>query len=217
MYLVELFRSRRYDPAAMYRESPFRVVDLCVNAVLQRATEDLATLARRFGSAEERRELADRIALGRRGFDRLWHDEDGRYYNLDTLGDGLVRVGTSASFLPLYAGVPDEARAARIAADLRRWGDAVDYLVPSTDPAAPSFERQRYWRGPVWAVVNFMIADGLSRYGQHDLAGRVRRDTARLVETNDFFEYFDPVEGTGYGGGDFTWTAAMYLCWAVRT
>jgi hypothetical protein len=216
MYLVELFRSRHYDPAFMYAESPFRVVDLCVNAVLERATEDLAALAERFGSAAERQEIADRLALGRRGFERLWHEEDGRYYALDTRGEGLVRVGISASFLPLYAGIPDTSRASRMAADLRRWGEAVDYLVPSTDPAAPSFERQRYWRGPVWAVVNFMIADGLTRYGQADLAERVRRDTARLMETKDFFEYFDPTDGTGYGGGDFTWTAAMYLCWAGR-
>jgi Trehalase len=216
MYLVELFRSRSYDPAFMYRESPFRVVDLCVNSVLQRASEDLASLAERFGTAEERRELDERIVLGRRGFERLWHEEDGRYYNLDTRGDGLVRVGISASFLPLYAGIPDQARSERMAADLRRWGEAVDYLVPSTDPSAPAFERQRYWRGPVWAVVNYMIADGLTRYGQADLAERVRRDTARLVESKDFFEYFDPIDGTGYGGGHFTWTAAMYLYWAGR-
>jgi len=217
MYLVELFRSRNYDPAFMYGESPFRVVDLCVNAALQRASEDLAALAERFGTAEERREIADRIELGRKGFDRLWHEEDGRYYNLDTRGDGLVRVGTSAGFLPLYAGAASQARAGRMAADLKRWGEMVDYLVPSTDPAAPKFERQRYWRGPVWFVVNYMIAEGLSRYSHADLADRVRRDTARLVEEKDFFEYFDPIDGTGYGGGNFTWTAAMYLYWAGRS
>jgi alpha,alpha-trehalase len=216
MYLVELFRGQGYDPAFMYRESPFRVVDLCVNCALQRSTEDLGALAEDFGTEEERREISDRIALGRRGFARLWHGEDGRYYNLDTLTGELARVGTSAGFLPFYAGTPDRDQAERMAADLRRWGDAVDYLVPSTDPAAPVFERQRYWRGPVWVVVNYMIGEGLKRYGFEDLAERVRRDTARLVETKDFFEYFDPIDGTGYGGGQFTWTAAMYLYWAGR-
>jgi alpha,alpha-trehalase len=217
MYLVELFRGQNYDPAFMYRESPFRVVDLCVNSVLQRSSEDLAFLAERFGNDAERKELADRIALARSGFERLWDEKDGRFYNIDTRGEGRVRIGTSAGFLPLYAGIPEPARADRMAADLRRWGDAVDYFVPSTDPAAPVFERQRYWRGPVWAVVNYMIAEGLVRYRHADLAERVRRDTARLVETKDFFEYFDPVDGTGYGGGNFTWTAAMYLYWAGRT
>jgi Trehalase len=216
MYLVELFRGAGYDPAVLYRESPFRVVDLCVNSVLQRASEDLAALAGRFGTAAEQRELDERLALGRRGFERLWHEDDGRYYNLDTRGGGLVRIGTSASFLPLYAGVPDADRASRMVSELRRWGETVDYLVPSTDPGAPVFERQRYWRGPVWLVVNYMIADGLTRYGFSDLAARVRSDTARLVETKDFFEYFDPIDGTGYGGGEFTWTAAMYLYWAGR-
>ena len=182
MYLVELFRGQSYDPAFMYRESPFRVADLCVNSALQRATEDLAFLTERFGTADERREIADRIALGRKGFDRLWSDEDGRYYNLDTRGAGLVRIGTSAGFMPLYAGAPDRERADRMASDLGRWGEAVAFLVPSTDPAAAVFER-RYWRGPVWFVVNYMIAEGLLRYGHADLAERIRRDTARLIET----------------------------------
>lgn len=216
MYLVELFRGVGYDPAFMYRESPFRVVDLCVNSILQRASEDLAHLAERFGTAQEQTELAQRIALGRKGFDRLWDETDGHYYNLDTKGAGLVKIATSASFMPLYAGAPEQARAERLAAELKRWGEAVAFLVPSTDPAAPQFERQRYWRGPVWVIVNAMIADGLARYGFADLSERVKADTARLIEKTGFYEYFDPTDGTGYGGGHFTWTAATYLFWAGK-
>jgi alpha,alpha-trehalase len=216
MYLVELFRGRGYDPDFMYRESPFRVADLCVNAVLQRATEDLADLAGRFGSAEERQEIAEHIEQGRAGFERLWDEVDGRYYSRDMVSDEPVKVGIAGSFLPLYAGVPTPARAERLRVDLARWGEAARYLVPSTDPAAPTFERQRYWRGPVWAVVNFMIADGLARYGFTDLAERVTRDTRALIEQGDFYEYFDPIDGTAYGGGSFSWTAAMYLYWAGR-
>jgi glycogen debranching enzyme len=38
----------------------------------------------------------------------------------------------------------------------------VPWLVPSTDPDYLRFERLRYWRGPIWAVVNWMIADGFA-------------------------------------------------------
>ena len=48
---------------------------------------------------------------------------------------------------------------------LARWAMRVRYLVPSTDPDDPRFEPVRYWRGPVWAVVNWMISDGLAQAG----------------------------------------------------
>ena len=88
------------------------------------------------------------------------------------------------------------------------------FLVPSLAPAEASFDRLRYWRGPVWAVVNFMIAKGLESYGDDKRAARIATDTAKLIETNGFYEYFAPLDGTGLGGDAFTWTAAMWLCWA---
>ena len=52
-----------------------------------------------------------------------------------------------------------------LAATLARWATQVRRLVPSTDPAFAGFEPKRYWRGPVWAVVNWMIADGFTASG----------------------------------------------------
>jgi glycogen debranching enzyme len=69
----------------------------------------------------------------------------------------------------------------------------------------------RYWRGPIWAVVNWMIADGLDWAGHAPLAARVRRDTVGLIANAGFSEYFDPTDGHGIGGADFSWTAAIYL------
>jgi glycogen debranching enzyme len=69
----------------------------------------------------------------------------------------------------------------------------------------------RYWRGPVWAIVNWMIADGFAAAGHAEMAARVRDDTRGLIETSGFAEYFDPTTGRGAGGGDFSWTAAIYL------
>ena len=43
------------------------------------------------------------------------------------------------------------------------------------------------------------------------MAARVRDDTRHLIEAAGFAEYFDPLTGHGAGGGDFSWTAAIYL------
>ena len=83
--------------------------------------------------------------------------------------------------------------------------------VPSTDPADPRFEPWRYWRGPVWAVVNWMLAEGLWKAGERRLAGDVRAGTGALIRDGGFCEYFDPMTGEGIGGATFSWTAAIAL------
>ena len=88
---------------------------------------------------------------------------------------------------------------------------ACSYGMPSWDPQHEEFESKRYWRGPVWLVMNHMIAIGLQDSGESSLAERVRNDTYRLVENNGMAEYFDPLDGTGLGGMNFSWTAAIYL------
>ena len=92
---------------------------------------------------------------------------------------------------------------------------ACQYGVPSWDPRDEAFEAKRYWRGPVWLMMNWLIADGLSAAGAGDLAERLERDSAHLVERSGFYEYFDPITGEGCGGPDFTWTAAIYLAWTL--
>jgi Trehalase len=215
LYLVELFRAQRYAPEALAALSPFRMADVGVNAILQRASLDLAALARRYGSRAEVAELVERADRTREAFTGLWDAGARAYRSLDLISGRLVGCPSSADFLPLYAHIPDAAVAADLAATLDRLGQGGAYLVPSVPPDHPTFERRRYWRGPVWAIVNWMIADGLRAYGHDVLAERIRRDTRRLVEGAGFSEYFDPLDGAGYGGGDFSWTAAMALHWAL--
>ena len=87
-------------------------------------------------------------------------------------------------------------------------------LVPSTDPGFAGFEPKRYWRGPIWAVVNWMIAAGFAAANDTTSAARIRADTVALIEASGLSEYFDPMTGEGIGGADFSWTAAIYLLWS---
>jgi glycogen debranching enzyme len=111
----------------------------------------------------------------------------------------------------LFAGAASVEEARVLAATLDRWAAQVTWLVPSTDPAHASFEPLRYWRGPVWAVVNWMIAEGFADAGNAKMAARIRDDTRRLIDAGGLSEYFDPTDGKGVGGADFSWTAAIWL------
>ena len=212
IHLVDLFRDAGWDPARMLSVSPFRVADVATNAILLRAERALLTLAGRFGSADDRAEIETRITRLGNALDRLWRDDLGLYASMDLVTHETCPIGTSAGFLPLYAG-HGQARATVLAATLARWGTGVRWVVPSTDPAFAGFEPKRYWRGPVWAVVNWMIADGFAAAGDAATAARIRTDTVALTEASGLSEYFDPITGDGIGGGDFSWTAAIYLLW----
>jgi hypothetical protein len=212
IHLVDLFRDAGWDPGRMLAASPFRVADVATNAILLRAEHDLLALACRFGTVSERAEIGDRIARLDAALERLFRADHGLYASMDLTTHTIIPIGTSAGFLPLFAG-HGRGRVTTLAATLRRWSSRVHRLVPSTDPACPAFEPKRYWRGPIWAVVNWMIADGFAAAGDTATSERIRADTSALIEAAGQSEYFDPITGDGIGGADFSWTASIYLLW----
>jgi len=213
--LVDLFRDCGYDPDAMAAKSPFKVADVGINAILQGGNRDLLALAQRFGTEAEQAEITTRIALSDGAFERLWSPERSLYLCLDLVSDRLIDVATSASFLPLFGRVADPARAALLADQLRAWGERCRWLVPSLDPDDTRFEPFRYWRGPVWFVINWLIAQGLKAYEIDDLERRLREDTLDLATNFGLHEHYSPVDGEGGGGDTFTWSAAVTLSWGA--
>lgn len=211
IHLVDLFRDVGWRPDRMLAESPFRVADIATNAILLRAERDLLALAQRFAQAGDAWEIGARAERMQSAIEGLWDTRLGLFHSLDLNGRCPIDVATSAGFLPLYAGGVDASRTLVMAATLNRWARQVRYLVPSTDPTGPRFDALRYWRGPVWAVVNWMIAQGAARSGDANLATQLRRCTRDMIGNGGFSEYFDARDGRGIGGQEFSWTAAIYL------
>ena len=121
---------------------------------------------------------------------------------------------SSVAFLSYYAGISIPRRDARLQATLRRILEVSKYSIPSFDPEHSRFDSKRYWRGPVWAIINYIVARGLAEYGFEREANRIRLDTREIIRGSGFYEYFDPICGSGAGGGHFAWTAAIWLAWA---
>lgn len=217
MHMVERYRDAGWEPAKLWQAAPFKVADVSINAILHRAETDLLALAARFGSAADRDEIAARCERRRAAFDALWNGARALYQPLDLVAGTRIDVCASSGFMPLFGGLADGARAGAMAAEMQRWADGVRFAMPTVPADSPSFEPRRYWRGPVWAIVNWLLADGLARAGEAAFAGRLRRDTLDLIERHGFCEYFDPTDGSGLGGGTFSWTAAVWLIWSSGT
>lgn len=211
IHLVDVFRDVGWDPARMLAAGPFRVGDIGTNAILLRAEQDLAVLAERFGTVADRAAVGMRIERLQRAISRCWDAARGLFLSVDLKTHTPIPAATSAGFLPLFAHATTAAQAAAMGATLDRWQAQVTWLVPSTDPGDPRFEPLRYWRGPVWAVVNWMIAQGFAAAGDAARAERIEAQTRGLIDREGVYEYFDPTSGRGVGGADFSWTSAIYL------
>ena len=212
--LVQFGRATGWDQPRIGQENPFRVADVGMAMILLRANRDLLALAEELGLRAEADELRRFIARAEAGVGYLWDEQRESYCSRDVITGQSSGFVTSASFLSFYAGIQDEPRDRKMLAHLERIGKRAKHLVPSLDPEDPGFDSIRYWRGPVWAVVNYLVATGLADAGHTSWAQRVRDDTRKLIEATGFFESYCPITGRGTGGDDFSWTAAMWLHWA---
>jgi glycogen debranching enzyme len=216
--LIDLFRTERYDQAAILARSPFLIQDTLFNAVLYRANADLRALADAISAPTG--EIDGWLARQAAAFAaKLWADDVGLYRDYDLQAHESIPANTIATLAPLYAGIPDAAIAARLVdehlmnpAEYAPGGDpATVYSVPSASKNGATFDPRRYWRGPVWVNTNWLVIQGLRRYGYAGLAATLRRQTLDLVAQAGFREYFNPLTGDGSGSAGFSWSAALTL------
>ena len=210
IWLVELFRGLGWDNSKLHDASPFRVVDPGFNAILIRSCADLAAVAEELGQDAIAAANRDHAERGLVALERMWSDTHNQYLCLDRTTGSLIDSASIGGLLPVFAAVPP-GRAAQVARTIERQADGIRFIVPSHDPADPRFEPKRYWRGPVWLVMNYMIADGLRAIGETGVADHIVTVSLELITQSGFAEYYDPVTGEPCGGGRFTWTAAMVL------
>ncbi len=216
IYLVDFFREQDFDSLKIYANSPYKMQDVGLNAILQRGSDDLIALAEQLGYDDGIAELKqgrDRMA---KAFAGLWLGDKHSFVCRDLVADKLVPVTTTGGMLALYGGLASDQQAQEMATLIDSWLERCPYGLSSTHPDEPCFDAKRYWRGPTWLHINWMIAVGLQSYGYTELAGRVRQASLNIIEKTGYWEYYDPNDGSGYGGPNFSWTAAISLFWLLE-
>jgi hypothetical protein len=207
---VHLARAYRDGGYADDGASEFLIEDPLFNAIWLWSTHALVEIAERIGEdAGPFREAAAGIHAAL--LSRLWDGE--RFRPRDLRAGRLLESRTIQGLAPLLdpdlpADVVD-----RLAAEIEspHFRGSAGIGVASSDLLAAEFERRRYWRGPVWANLNWLLSRALRQHGRDEQAGALARTTLELVKRAGMREYFDPVTGDGLGADDFSWTAAAVI------
>lgn len=210
IWLVQHFRALGWDNTKLHEASPFKIVDPGFNAILLRSIRAIADLAQTLGETEIARESTAMLDRGIGALETLWSEKHGQYLCFDRNSGKAIEKRSIGGLIALFAPIP-APRAAALAQTITALSERTNFLVASHDPMDAEFDAKRYWRGPVWLIVNYMIADGLINAGNTALAARIEADSLRLIEESGFAEYYDPFSGEPCGGEQFTWTAAMVI------
>lgn len=204
-------RRKMYDSNKMLDHSLFTIEDLNFNAIFIRANEHLTHIAKALHEPLPPELLAN-MKRSRQAFDGLWDPYTAQYYSRDFITHKLLKVPSIATLLPLYAGCISQERAdglVKLLENEKLFGTA--FPVPTVPVNSADFLPKRYWQGPVWLNTNWLVIDGLKRYGFSDHAAALTESTLEMVQKNGFAEYFDPLTGEAAGGDNFSWTAALAI------
>ncbi|KAJ8128331.1 hypothetical protein O1611_g5302 [Lasiodiplodia mahajangana] len=121
-----------------------------------------------------------------------WNEQEGMYFDYDTVKQEQCTYESCTTFWPLWAGVPDPDKAARVVHSAIPKFEAYGGLLSGTEKSRGevSLERpNRQWDYPYgWAPQQMLAWTGLYRYGYADLAQKLAYKWLFMV-TKAFFDF----------------------------
>ena len=106
VYLIDFNHAQNFDPAKIMANCPYRVNDIGIISILQRAFIDLAAMCDEFGLSADAAEVRTQVDRTQTSMQALWSPTWRQYLGRDTITDELLEVPTSAGLLASITGRP---------------------------------------------------------------------------------------------------------------
>lgn len=208
--IVRRLRRKHYETRLILRHAHLSIEDLAFNCILIRANTLLTEIASEI-KADLPGWLWERMKKTPHALELLWNETHQQYFSRSFDTFELITEPSIMTFLPLYAGSITKKRAAELVELMKSRGWKTKYPLASVPTHSKFFQHVRYWQGPTWINTNWLIADGLERYGYTDEAAKIRQASLALIEKHGAYEYFSPIDGTPAGAKNFSWSAALAI------
>lgn len=213
VYLVDLFRTRDYNQKHIINDCPFVIQDPLFIALLNYSNEALIEICQFLNMDYS---IIDEwyTATNEAMYSKLFGSRD-RFAAYDFCNSEFIEGITSSSMMPaLTVPLSTEETKAMFGSFENDFIRKAHPSCPTTMPSHSNYEANRYWRGPIWLNLNYLLYKVFNLHGKKEMTDRLIHDSIDLVRGNGFFEYFNASKGQNdiaCGSPDFSWTAAMYI------
>ncbi len=226
-YLHDLAEAESgWDMTPRFNRRALNYLPVDLNALLYKYEMDFARTARLL---DDRREAAkwEQAALARKETmdELMWDRLRGLYYDYNYVKEKRGNVSSLAAYFPMWAGMVSEKQAAQLVKALRRFenkgGLATTDALPLGQYVPGSMPVQ--WAFPNgWAPLQFIVVEGLLRYGYHEDAKRIAMKWLKtnldwFNEHHVFLEKYNvvnpekpPQKGVYPSQTGFGWTNAVF-------
>jgi len=214
IYLVDLFKKYNYNQKKIYQHCPFLVYDVLFNSIWAKSNFDLASIAEILALKREQKFFYNLYQQTKRALNKtLWNEENHQFFDFDLKNNRYITVKTISTFMPLYAKIPNNTRGKHLIEKhlLNTKEFLTKHPFASTSKDESAFDSQRYWRGPTWVIINWLMIKSLGRYGYYKEVKEIKEKTLNLIIKNGFREYFNSLNGQGLGDIDQSWSAALTI------
>ena len=209
--ILQRLKRKNWDNEAILTRSHFTMQDLAFNSILIRANTHLKDIAKTIGHSLPE-ELEESIDKSEDALEKLWDGFYKQYYSRVFVTHKLVKEPSIAALLPLYSGAITKERADELVKLLKSPNQfGTTYPMPSVPVSSSWYKELGYWQGPTWINTNWLVADGLDRYGYKEEAATIRKQSLKAVEAHGPYEYFSAKSGDPAGAKNFSWTAALIV------
>lgn len=206
------------EPCTYYRPDG-STASIYLNCLMYKELLALGKLASKLNRDDIYTEKAEHLADAIR--ENCWDERNGFFYsvdiNLKPIGKNFLhsgaprhwncliqRIDVWTGFMPLWAGIASKEQAKRIVEENYR--NTRTFNAPGGVRSLSKLEKMyrvqqsnnpSCWIGPTWGIANYMVFDGLLKYGYIDDATEICEKTVRLFgedikKNGDMHEYYDP-------------------------
>ncbi len=180
--------------------------DIGLIALLIEDARSLAALAEILGKEEDKAFYEKRCRSLEEKMETVWDEEDGMYCSRNTDTGEFCHRYSPTNFYALFSSLVTPERAKRMMEEHfynpdEFWGE---YILPSIVRRDSAFPDQSYWRGRIWAPMNFLVYQAMERAGlQKEMSVMAEKSEALImkewIERGHVHENYCPDTGMGCG------------------